>query len=260
MAFLLDHPAIAAVMFHPRPEASRPHEDAQTHTIRFTLPDGTVIGGRLHAAAPGDPVILFFHGNGEIASDYDDLAPVYRKLGLSLFVVDYRGYGVSTGRPSASALIADALAVAERAPEAVAAHGLSPARWLVMGRSLGSAAALAVAAEAKAGPAFSGLVIESGFADTLALIRRLGGALPPGVEDARDGFGNLHRIARVTIPTLIIHGEEDWIIPFSDGQSLFEASGAADKRLLPIPGAGHNDLMMIGADRYFPAIADLARR
>ena len=260
MAFLLDHPDIALVMFHPRPEYSRPHEDAETHTVRFTLPDGTVIGGRLHAAEAGDPVILFFHGNGEIASDYDDLAPVYRKLGLSLLVVDYRGYGVSTGRPSASALIADALAVAERAPGVVAGHGLTPTRWLVMGRSLGSAAALAVAAEAKAGPAFSGLVIESGFADSLALIRRLGGAPPPGSEEARDGFGNLARIAAVTVPTLIIHGEEDWIIPISDGRRLFDASGAADKRLLPIRGAGHNDLMMIGADAYFPAIAALARR
>ena len=65
---------------------------------------------------------------------------------------------------------------------------------------------------------------------------------------------------RVTVPTLVIHGEEDWIIPFSDGRRLYEASPAAEKRLLRIEGAGHNDLMMVGVRAYFQAIAELAGR
>jgi len=260
MPAFLDNPDIARVLFHPRPEYGVVPEDARTHTLRFALADGTTIGGRLHAAEPESPLVLFFHGNGEIASDYDDLAPLYRRLGLSLLVVDYRGYGISTGLPSAGALIADALAVAGLAPALVAGHGLTPGRWLVMGRSLGSAAALAVAAEGSGKPALAGLVIESGFANTLPLVERLGGFRIQGADEARDGFGNLARIARVTVPTLVIHGEDDWIIPIEDGRQLYQASGAADKRLLPIRGAGHNDLMMVGADAYFPAIAELARR
>ncbi|MEI8395346.1 MAG: alpha/beta hydrolase [Rhodospirillaceae bacterium] len=257
---LLNHPEIAAVMFHPRAEYGQVHEDIRTRTVRFKLPEGVVIGGRLHSAAVDAPIVLLFHGNGEIASDYDDLAPVYRQLGLSLLVADYRGYGISSGQPSADTLIGDALAVWREAPAVVAAAGLEPSRWLLMGRSLGSAAALAVAAESTDGPKLSGLIIESGFAETLALISRLGGSLPPGAVEARDGFDSLGRIAKVTAPTLIIHGEEDWIIPFKDGRKLFDASGAADKRLLPIRGAGHNDLMMVGAREYFPAIAELAKR
>ncbi len=255
---LLDRPDIGQVLFHPRPDYPHPVEDSHARTVRFALPEGVTLGGRLYPAGPTAPAILFFHGNGEIASDYDDLAPLYTQLGLTLLVADYRGYGISTGSPRASSLIADALAVFDLAPRILAAHDLSPARLLVMGRSLGSAAAVAVAA-ARA-PGLGGLIIESGFAETLALVRRLGGILPIGADEARDGFGTLDQIKTVTRPTLIIHGERDQIIPFADGRRLFEASGAADKRLLPIPGAGHNDLMVIGAEQYFPAVAALALR
>lgn len=257
---LLDQPQISSVLFHPRPESSIAREDDRTHTIRFTLPDGVALGGRLHSAAADAPVVLFFHGNGEIASDYDDLAKLYRQIGLSLLIVDYRGYGISGGRPSAETLISDALAVSGQAPELVARHGLSPARWLVMGRSLGSAPALAVAAESKTGPTFSGLIIESGFGETLPLVKRLGGTLPSDALESRDGFGNLTRIGQVTMPTLIIHGEEDYLIPFANGRRLFEASAATDKKLLPIANAGHNDLMIVGMSAYFSAIAQLSRR
>ncbi len=259
MAFdLLDRPEIGQVLFHPRPEYSHLPESAEARTVRFAMADGTVIGGRLHPAGAAAPVILFFHGNGEIASDYDDLAPLYRQLGLTLLVADYRGYGISGGHPTATALAADALAVFDQTPAVLTAAGLAPAKLLVMGRSMGSAAALLVA-EAR-GAALSALIIESGFADTLPLVERLGGRLPAGASEARDGFGSLARIAKVTVPTLVIHGEEDWIIPFSDGRRLFEASGAADKRLLRIEGAGHNDLMMVGVKQYFLAIRDLAGR
>ncbi len=171
-------------------------------------------------------------------------------------MADYRGYGISTGMPRASTLIADALAVFERTPAVLAEQGLAPIRLLVMGRSLGSAAALGVAAGGSVG--LSGLIIESGFADTLALVVRLGGILPIGADEARDGFGNLEHIRAATVPTLVIHGEWDRTIPIGEGRRLFEAAGAADKRWLAIPGAGHNDLMMVGVDRYFPAVAALA--
>ncbi len=254
---LLDRPDIGLVLFHPRPEYPHPSEDARARTVRFALPDGVMLGGRLYPAAATAPAILYFHGNGEIASDYDDLAPLYNRVGLTLLVVDYRGYGISTGSPLASTLTADAQAVFELVPSVLAAHSLTPSRLLVMGRSLGSAPALALAAASQA--KLSGLIIESGFAETVALVRRLGGILPIDANESRDGFGNLDHIQAVTLPTLVIHGEDDWIIPFSDGRRLFDTSAAPHKRLLAIPGAGHNDLMMVGVDQYFPAIAALAK-
>ncbi len=81
----------------------------------------------------------------------------------------------------------------------------------------------------------------------------------PDAYEQRDGFGNLEKIDQVRLPTLIIHGERDWIIPIGDARALFEASPAAEKKLVKVPGAGHNDLMMIGRRAYFGAIAELCQ-
>jgi hypothetical protein len=72
------------------------------------------------------------------------------------------------------------------------------------------------------------------------------------------GFGNLEKIRRYAGPTLIIHAEHDHIIPFSDGQALYDASGAAHKRLLRIEGANHNDIFARGLSSYMQAIHGLA--
>ncbi len=255
-----DRPDITRVLFHPRIDPSPDEDDARRKTVRFNVAEGVTLGGRLYPAAQDAPAILYFHGNGEIASDYDDWAPFYTRLGLTLLVVDYRGYGISTGTPRASTLLEDAVSVFQQTPALLAGQGLAPARLLVMGRSLGSAAALMVAAAASSEkPAVSGLIIESGFANSLALVERLSGVPAIGADESRDGFGALGHIKSVTVPTLIIHGEEDYLIPIREGRALFEAAGAADKRWLAIPKAGHNDLMMVGVDRYFPAVAALAQ-
>lgn len=248
----LDQPSILPILFHPRRNVSAPPEGASSRTVRFTMGDGTEIGGRLHLAATNAPALLFFHGNGEIATDYDSLAPVYRGLGLTLLVVDYRGYGISQGQPTVAHLMSDALAVYRKAR---AETGLAPSRWFVMGRSLGSAAALEVARAA--GPEVDGLILESGFAETGPLAKTLGGAVPPDFDEARDGMGNEEKIKGVKVPTLILHGEADRLVPAGNARTLYTNSGAAYKRLVLIPGAGHNDLLAVGADSYFKAIKEL---
>lgn len=251
----MDRPDILEVVFHPRPEAGPP--DA-SRDLAIPMPDGIALGARLHAAAdPAAPLVLFFHGNGEIASDYDDIAPTYNQLGLAFLVVDYRGYGRSGGTPTVRTLLSDARAVWAALPDLTAARGLAPARTYVMGRSLGSASALEIAASAEAG--VHGLIIESGFAFAQELITRLGGPAFRGADNGRVGLGHLDKIARITAPTLILHGEDDWIIPLRDAKALYAASGAADKRLVTVPGAGHNDLLWVGAKPYFEAVRDFTR-
>jgi fermentation-respiration switch protein FrsA (DUF1100 family) len=120
-----------------------------------------------------------------------------------------------------------------------------------MGRSLESAAAIEVALHA--GERLAGLIVESGFADTFALLARLGVEVQ-GADEERDGFGNAAKMARVTVPTLIIHGQADVLIPAADGQKLYNRCAAPHRRVLLIPGAGHNDLMMVGMAEYFDAI------
>lgn len=245
----LDHPAILGILFHPRRNASAPTDGPAGKTIRFTMDDGMEIGGRLHVAAPDAPAILFFHGNGEIATDYDTLAPVYTNMGLTLIVVDYRGYGISQGQPTVSHLLADAVTVYRKVRGGI---GPTPRCWFVMGRSLGSAAALEVAQVA--GGDLAGLILESGFAETAPLVKSLGGPGLPPLDEQRDGIGNQEKIKTIQIPTLILHGAEDRLIPVANARTLLANSGAADKRLVIIPGAGHNDLLAVGGREYFQAL------
>jgi hypothetical protein len=123
-----------------------------------------------------------------------------------------------------------------------------------MGRSLGSASALEIAAAYP--DEVAGLVIDSGFADAAALMVRLGArrpaALPPGGV-----MGQEQKIAAYRGPTLVIHGTADTIIPVADAEALFRASGSATKRLLKIDGAGRNDLLAVGMREYMRAVAEL---
>jgi pimeloyl-ACP methyl ester carboxylesterase len=130
-------------------------------------------------------------------------------------------------------------------------NGLAPARLYVMGRSLGSAAAIEIAA--RADKRLAGLIIESGFANTVALLARLGLQVR-GADEERDGFGNAAKLSRIALPVLILHGQDDVLIPASDAHELHRRCASPDKQLVLIPRAGHNDLMMVGMKTYLDAI------
>jgi hypothetical protein len=165
-------------------------------------------------------------------------------------IAEYRGYGRSQGVPSVTAMMADAHRCLDRALDWLPEQDFT-GPVAVMGRSLGSACAIELAASRPRD--LAGLVVESGVAFEGPLLRLLG--LDPdalGLAE-NDGFGNLEKIASWTGPTLFLHGEQDILVPPNNAQALFEACPAADKKLSVIPGAGHNNL--IGAGSYFEDLA-----
>ncbi len=247
----LDGPEILSVVFHPR----REWEQAADGFTNLAIPvdDGVTVGGRFYEAGEGRPTILFFHGNGEIVADYADIASFYTSTGANFLPVDYRGYGRSTGQPTVTTMLADALAVFTFAREWLLGRGFT-GPLVVMGRSLGSASALAVAATFSNDVA--GLIIDSGFADTVGLLKRLGARLPAtGADD--DGLHQSEKMAQYNGPVLIIHGSDDFIIPVQDAHALLAASPGAPKRLLVIDGAGHNDLLFRGMEEYMAAVTEV---
>lgn len=253
---ILDRPDIGQILFHPRPDYPGGGDIGPgIHVARISVGVGCSVGCKIFMAEPDAPVILYFHGNGEIASDYDEIAPLYAGIGATLFVADFRGYGISDGDPSASTLVGDAMAVFNSVGKVLSERGLAFSDVFVMGRSMGSVPAIEIAS--RAGEDISGLIVESGFSDTFGLIERIGALQVPGASEERDGFDNVRKIARVKAPALIIHGEADDLIPVTDGRELYARCGAANKRLVTIPGAGHNDLMMRGMRAYFDGIRDL---
>lgn len=255
----LDHPFIISNLFYPR--TSQAGTSRVPGTVDGTTPveDGIALAYRFYVHRAQSPVVMYFHGNGEIASDYDGIAPLFFDSGASLLVVDYRGYGWSTGTPLTSKLLSDAEAVVTALPTIFAAANVPDPRLFVMGRSLGSAPAVHVAA--KFPERFSGLIIESGFADMPSVMRRLG--IQPEqfslTEQEFAPIGNARKLGTVTLPLFVIHGEADTLLPVEHGQALYDASVAEYKTILRIPGAGHNDLMLIAMQRYFNAIAAFIR-
>lgn len=254
----LDRPEVLRVLYHPRQETCSPQLNAMVHRIHIDVDNHVALGGTIYDAGPDTPVILFFHGNGEIASDYDTVGPAYTNMGITLFVVDYRGYGISNGTPTAANQLADAITVYNKAFDILRDHGANAPPLFVMGRSMGSASALEIARHA--GDSIKGLIIESGFAFTFPLIERLGRIKFPDADESNDGFGNLDKMSRITVPTLLIHGQEDRVIPVTDGRIMLEKCAATDKRMIEIAQAGHNDLMIVDQQEYFGAIRDLVAR
>lgn len=249
-----DRPELLSVFFHPRPDTTEGPTAGGATDLMIPVAEGIRVAARFHPAEKGSPTILFFHGNGEIVSDYDDLAPLYGRMGINFLAADYRGYGRSEGIPTVTAMMTDCHAVLDFARDWLAESGYH-APLIVMGRSIGSAPALELAAGAGQKP--DGLIIESGFAHALPLLRLLG-ADTAGLHGlAQEGLSNLAKIARVTMPTLVIHAEHDHIIPYSDGTALHDHCPAEHKRLVKIPGADHNTLLAYGLSDYMNAVREL---
>ena len=206
---------------------------------RFTAEDGTSLHGWLVPGPESNaPLVLFCHGNaGDIGDRVDNIALLHR-LGLAVFIFDYRGYGQSGGKASEEGLYQDARA----ALAWVKKEGNRPERMIYFGRSLGASVALQLAIE----EAPAALVMESPFTRLAAMGRHhypvLYTLLGWTIEDSYD---NLAKIDRLEAPLLVIHGAEDRIVPAEMVRELYE--GAKEpKKIVELPGAGHNDTLLAG--------------
>jgi uncharacterized protein len=246
----LEDPEILSRIFYPRNE---PKTLPPTGAIdwNYEVEPGIAIGCRFFIHSHEAPSILYFHGNGEVVCDYDDIGQEYMEVGCNLLVMTYRGYGWSTGTPTVQAMFNDGKRLF---PEVTA--------WLkgndctgplfIMGRSLGSACAIDLAS--LHGDVVKGLIIESGFADSLPLLKTLGISLTTTGIKEEECFGNKEKISGVKIPTMILHGARDQLIPPAEAEKLNAASGARNKQFLLIPGADHNTMISTAGRLYFQSI------
>jgi uncharacterized protein len=244
---VLDRPEIRSVMFYPR----RDRTPAPAGAIDLNVPvgDDVHVHVRIHAGLPSQPTILFFHGNGEVVSDYDDFAPIYARYGLNFAISDYRGYGASEGEPSYTTMMADAHGVKDAVLSTLDELGWNRGRYL-MGRSLGGLSALELASSDSDG--LRGLIMESSAAN-LRGWTRFSVIVDPSLlaallEAQRD------RLEAIRLPLLTIHGEDDDLIPVERAIEAHEAAGSEVKELLIVPRAGHNDLQFVGMQPYFETL------
>ena len=249
----VDIPIIRHYMFYPRPDTSPPSNGALDHI--YASHDGVELCGRFYPEDKEGPTILFFHGNGEVAPEYDGISSLYNHIGLNLFVADYRGYGKSHGEPSISALAEDSYTTLAALEGMLKEQEYNPSIY-VMGRSLGAYCAVEIAAGAR--ESIKGMILESGSADVGGMPQRLGIADKPAI--ARLIQEHWARVQSIDTPLLTIHGDRDMLVPISHAEELYEAVASTDKTFFTIPGAGHNDIMYVDTDSYFRAIRDFVRR
>jgi len=249
----LDRPEILQFIFYPRRDFL--DKSVVDNVIAGSIPvdEAVSISYGFYFDDKKHPNVLFFHGNGEIASDYLPIGSIYNQIGLNLFVADYRGYGSSGGKPTLSNMIEDAHAIFEGFKRVLKDGGFS-GNLFIMGRSLGSASAIELASNYQS--QLNGLIIESGFSNVFNLLKYLGFPLESLGVIVPSAPYSLELLGKISLPTLIMHGEYDQIVPVEEGKALYEIIAAEDKRLIIIPGVDHNTIMSSGMQRYLQALRD----
>jgi len=251
----IDHPAVNSAIFFPRTASGLPVPRG-SEDLTIPVEGGVSVAARYHPSELPLPTILHFHGNGEIVPDYDDIAPMFHSVGASLVCADYRGYGRSSGSPSARSLIEDAPLVLDHVLAFLSQRGHT-GPLVVMGRSLGSAPAIELAS--RRGGDVAGLIVESGFAQTPPLLALFGISLESlGIEDM-EGMDNEDKMANVQAPVLVLHAQGDVLLPPWNGQRIHARAASDKKRLVMIPNADHNTIMAFGGRLYWGAIAEFLK-
>jgi hypothetical protein len=231
--------------FPSRGEDTTPRDfGARFEAVTIDTPDGE----RLHAwSLPADAPraqIVYFHGNGGNLSVWAPILVALARRSYSVLAVDYRGYGLSTGRPGELGLYRDVDAVVEYAwPHR--APGVPMVYW---GRSLGTA----MAARAASVRPPDRIVLEAGFPDAATLVRS-SPLLAFLTRFASYRFPTAEMMRGVQAPVLVMHGDRDRVIPFAVGRALFDRLDGP-KRFVTIHGGDHNDAVPPDAAAYWSAV------
>jgi fermentation-respiration switch protein FrsA (DUF1100 family) len=218
-----------------------PYED-----IWFAASDGMQLNGWLVPGQSGAPVVLFCMGNAGNISHRLETLQLLHDLGVAVFIFNYRGYGLSSGKASETGTYSDI----SGAMELLHKRGWPASRTIIFGRSLGAAVGL----EGALRYAPAGLIMEAAFTSIAAMgqyhypiLNLLLGWLIAAKYDNRE------KITGLSSPLLLIHGKGDIVCPPRMAEELF-ARAPQNKQLLWIPGADHNNGFIVGAETYRNAL------
>lgn len=202
----------------------------------IAMPDGTRLVTWYGRAKPGQPTILYFHGNGGSLRARAPRVERFMAEGWGIFMMTYRGYGGSGGSPTETDNIADA----KRAFDALAATGVNPGEIVLYGESLGSGVAVQVALEKRA----AGLILDAPFTSTVDVAAKHYWYLPVAYA-MHDRYETKTHIGKVDIPVLVLHGRYDEVTPVEQGREVARLA-REPKRYVEFPNGHHTDLYING--------------
>lgn len=189
------------------------------------------------APKDGRPTVLYFQGNAGTVADRDFKARVLADAGIGIWLTGYRGFAGNPGRPTEAGLYADAQA----ALSALGDRGITPADIVVYGESLGTGVAVHLAADlARAGMPVRAVILEAPFT-SMGDAAQSHYPYVPAKYLVRDRYDSLSKIGGIGAPLLLMHGDDDRVVPEAQGRRLFEKA-AEPKRGHWIAGGGHSNL------------------
>ena len=248
MTSIFDSDQFNQNLFFPRSDNSAPPKGAEDIFIK--VENNCKIHVRLHRSLAAKFSIMFFHGNGEVASDYNNIYPHTYEQGINLFAAEYRGYSSSYGTPTYSTMLSDAHHIYRYFREYLERQSFT-GKAFVMGRSLGTAPALELAAYYQ--DYFDGVIIESGSGGSKGWDRWFQSSTD------RSTLVNLQvshaeKLKRIYLPLLSIHGELDSMVPVKSVFELQDMVSSKVKEIAIIPNVGHNTIFLRGMNQYMDAL------
>lgn len=241
------------MMYHPGSELTPPDETmiAGAEIRHLESEPGLILQSWYLPPQPGKPVIVYYHGNAGTIADRDFKVAPWRDAGYGVWLTGYRGFGGNAGSPTESGLYADARIVIER----LITDDIQPAQIVLYGESLGTGIATHMAFElAEAGTPVRGLILEAPFS-SMGDAAQYRYPYVPARWLVRDRYENLAKIDHIKTPLLLIHGDQDRVLPQAHGRTLFDAA-KQPKQALWLEGAGHSDVYDFGAGKAVLAFLD----
>ena len=219
--------------------------------IEFRTSDQIRLVCRFFQAGKDAPTLLHFHDSMRSTKIYDIIANDYTRNNINFLLASYRGTGRNSGNPSISSMMVDADFILQETILLRQKKDLKGPLFL-MGNSLGCACVIDIAYNHA--DSIKGIIIESGFCDTVPFLTGLGHDINQSGITEDDGFNNKEKIEKVKLPTLILHGARDSLVPPAQAEVLQASSGARNKQFHIIPGADRQTMIETGGDLYFQTI------
>jgi alpha-beta hydrolase superfamily lysophospholipase len=239
------------LIFFPKAtlEATPTTVELDYEDVWLSIDDEQVHGWWIPSGQPTAPVVLYLHGNASNIGDLVNRARNYHRLGIAVLLIDYRGYGQSTGSfPNEAQVYADADAAWRYL---TVTRGIPADDIVLHGQSLGGAIATELATRY---PEAAGLIIESAPTSMRAVIRHhIPVQLIPLEAMLTQEFDTLTKVRSLQMPVLIIHGTDDQTVPVQMSQQLYQAA-PEPKTLQLIPQADHNTVSQTAPTLYYQSI------